>query len=373
MPDLNIQTSLKIAPKVIFEHVSYDLGEEKLLQKQAIGNISLPLVLEDQYVGIEIEVENVRGSMKTPAIYWGTDIDNSLRNNGLEFKSIAMKGKRIIYALEEFMNKLKECNFHFSPRTSIHIHFNVLDWTLEVVKRLFIIYLVFEKLLYKFVGKDRETNIFCLPVLSSESLENIVASISSSSIKNWGSKYFGINISAILTFGTVEVRHLGGTENLDTIVNWLNLWFKMIQAAKRMSTKELLTTIVNLNTSSNYYGFASAIFGEYLHLLDVKGLSKSMEEGVVCVKYGNISFDFSKKLKGEVSLSSPAFKCMSRMKLLIPNVDNGEINAQLHGVDIAIDPPVPAWNAGPFEQGFAQGQALAARNPFGRHNRIRPG
>ena len=323
MEDRTIQEAFKLVPKVTFEHSSFDEGEKKLLKKKSIGNLPNTLVLEDQYVGIEIEVENVRGSMPNPEVFWGVDIDNSLRNNGLEFRSIPMKGKRILYALEEFMNKLKLSNFHFSPRTSIHIHFNVLDWTLEIVKRLFIIYLVFEKSLYKFVGKDRETNIFCLPVLSSGSLENIIANMSYSSLKFWGNKYFGFNLVAIFLFGTVEVRHLGGTDKTDTIVNWLNIWFKMIQAAKRMTTKELLDLVINLNTSSNYYGFSSMIFGEYLHLLDIKDLPKSMEEGVMCVKYGYISQEFANKLKEECSVKSPAFRCMEKMKLLVQNNSNG--------------------------------------------------
>ena len=66
------------------------------------------------------------------------------------------------------------------------------------------------------------------------------------------------------------------------------------------------------------------IFGEYLHLLDIKDLPKSMEEGVMCVKYGYISQEFANKLKEECSVESPAFQCMKKMKLLIQNNSNGE-------------------------------------------------
>ena len=97
------------------------------LEDQQHENL-LPLISKSYIFGIEIEVENV-ATMVIDAYdrsYWNVVEDHSLRNNGLEFVSIPLRGDQIERALTQF-NKALPKEHDFSPRTSVHIHMNVRD------------------------------------------------------------------------------------------------------------------------------------------------------------------------------------------------------------------------------------------------------
>ena len=123
------------------------------------------LVDHSKYIGIEIEVEQItRAFMQelSEQLWFNTE-DGSLRNNGREFVTPPIRGKQIIYSLDEFYRLLPD-KADFSDRTSIHIHVNMRNATFEELFNVLMIYLVFEQMLYRFAGNTRYKNIFCVPI-----------------------------------------------------------------------------------------------------------------------------------------------------------------------------------------------------------------
>ncbi|MCI0558217.1 MAG: hypothetical protein MN733_06955, partial [Nitrososphaera sp.] len=78
--------------------IELPLMEEPWYVKAMELTAAKPLINNEWLLGIEIEAENVKFASFSDAVgesnytVWGAKPDNSLRNNGMEFVSIPMKG-----------------------------------------------------------------------------------------------------------------------------------------------------------------------------------------------------------------------------------------------------------------------------------------
>jgi hypothetical protein len=266
----------------------------------------IPLVSETDEIGIEIEVEKVESMQAINYGVWVNHADGSLRNNGVEFVSLPIKGKRIHYALNQFFDALGK-NYHFSPRTSIHIHVNVLDLLPKQIGALTMTYVPFERILYRFVGGSRDKSNFAVPV-SDTDFSSFIKLFTADEWALFGSlesrRYLGLNIDAVRKYGTLEFRHLGGTDDKTRIVRWINLIFKLKQFVEKNSFDEIKARIDKLNTDSQYTSFFNDVFGDVGWYLDQSNLKEDMEQGVSIVKRLTIPNDFWNEIKGGFSTKS---------------------------------------------------------------------
>ena len=199
------------------------------------NKIENPLHIVDQHalLGIEIEVENMKNYFETPPYYWSVKEDNSLRNNGVEFVSIPLRGYQVEYALDLFVNTINSTNTpEFTPRTSVHIHLNARDMTPNQVRCLVLLYTIFEKHFFHIAGTKRESSIFCVPFYKTVGYQRPSTLIEQGNLSGWH-KYNALNLGTLLgtnqlpMYGTVEFRHLYGTQDKITIINWINNILKL--------------------------------------------------------------------------------------------------------------------------------------------------
>jgi hypothetical protein len=100
----------------------------------------------------------------------------------------------------------------------------------EAFRNLCAVYALTEPLIYNWVGRKRDENMFCLPWYMadadvdrvSKSLTHPNAEIALAFIKGL-SKYSGLNIGAAAKFGTIEFRMLETTFDVARFVDWLNI------------------------------------------------------------------------------------------------------------------------------------------------------
>lgn len=254
-------------------------------------------LIADYEIGIEIEVENVNAHTCTEYVVWQMHNDGSLRNSGYEYVTIPIKGKRIVFALNQFFGTMSP-TISFSPRTSIHIHLNVLDMTPHQIGTLLMVYLVHEKLFYQFVGGCRDRNNFCVPMLDSSWDKMLKTFLGESFIVPQMDqyRYMGLNVAALRKFGTLEFRHLGGTKDITKILKWINLIFCLKQFAMRQSWEDVKARIGKLNDDSRYLQFFNDVFGPCGYYLNSWNLQKDMETAVSRVKRLLISNSFKRDL-----------------------------------------------------------------------------
>ncbi len=175
--------------------------------------------------GAECEIEAVRHK-KYPN--WNAVNDGSLRNEGLEYISVPMTGKDLVIAFDmlhrnlDYFDKEKA----YSSRTSTHIHVNCLMMSANQVKQLILLYALFEEFFFHLAKPERRDNIHCvaltdthLPHLYNRPLEYLVDA--------WH-KYTALNLKRLKDLGTVEFRHLHGTDDVEEFKVWVavleNLW-----------------------------------------------------------------------------------------------------------------------------------------------------
>ncbi|MEO6066363.1 MAG: amidoligase family protein [Gemmatimonadales bacterium] len=223
------------------------------------------------YVGVEIELENVSLKYSSIPSSFTRIEDGSLKLEGAEFITIPIK---VCFLEEELKRLFKSLRTSYtSSRCSVHVHLNARDLTSEELKKLLLLYCIFEKSLFHFSG-NRWDNIFCVPLYSYPELVGKMlmgTTYEAEHLVGWY-KYFALNLSPLwggynhesaAKLGTIEFRHMEGTTNTERILTWINLIISLKIAAKKLDLTELIENIKVMNTTSAYYWLATQVFGDW--------------------------------------------------------------------------------------------------------------
>lgn len=254
-----------------------------------------PVVDKNTYLGIEVEVENVlRYNHTSP--YWRMIEDGSLRNQGREFLTPPIRAWRVERALSTLFNQEINKDVDFSERTSIHIHMNIRTLTVKQLEALVVTYLVFEKVLFNYVGNGRYNNIFCVPIVETEIGANLLGLIKNKNPSVDWQKYTALNLLPIMEKGTIEFRHLNGTGNIKHIITWINLILSLKKFALQKTPDYIWSRIATLNTTSEYRLFGEEVFGEYIQLLWNQDYNEAVSDCITYVKQFCITNPFADEL-----------------------------------------------------------------------------
>jgi len=236
-------------------------------------------------IGIEVEVENMT-EFRTSSIEhsWRVDRDGSLRNNGLEFISKPLKIDQVETAIEHLYNDVLPKDAHFSPRTSIHVHMNCRKLELMQIYNIVMLYQCFEDLFYDFAGPERKKSIFCVPIGSTSYYLGMRRCYANNELIGW-SKYTGLNCNPLREYGTLEFRHLRGTNDKSTIYQWLHFLYSLYNFAINTETQELEAMIVKYSKTRNFHEFGERVFGRHFAALSSRSnYNKKMIEDLAISK-----------------------------------------------------------------------------------------
>jgi len=254
-------------------------------QEDSIWTNTIPVVNKQYIFGLELETENVQPKYSTDVVkyenYCKAEVDNSLRNHGIEFITVPLKAYQIEHALDQLHSIWNVSKLEWSSRTSTHVHVNARDLDLNQILNFVLIYCAVEKLLFNWVGKDRDKNIFCIPLYKTR-YNHAIGNLSLDPVNvihNWN-KYTALNLLPLEQHGTLEFRHLYGTWDKKIIITWTNLISCIKKYAKNITTHNLKEEIFSLNTTSDYEGFVRNVFDKYAELILQPQLLPFMEDTV---------------------------------------------------------------------------------------------
>lgn len=267
------------------------------------------------WVGVEVEVEKINQIWPADAVIggdgfykidsqthphfpylwlWKTENDNSLKENGVEYISLPLRGEMIyagLKSLECFLDMFNP-DHTFSTRCGTHIHVDCRNLTIEQVVKFIFLYLIVEAGIYKQAGKDRAGNPFCVPLLHAKHYQNLPIlyhSFRSGNIdrvihvlKSW-TKYTGCNLLALVSKGTIEFRHYSGTVNTDFLMKQINMIQSIRINAISMSLDEVLRIVESVTSISNYLSVFEKILGVPC-FLSPDELKSAIEAGVLTIK-----------------------------------------------------------------------------------------
>jgi len=196
--------------------------------------------------GIEYEIEAVQAHGDvTKQFGFSLETDNSLRNSGIEYKTKPISFKDGLSSFEWLHKTISYKKAEaFSDRTSIHVHVNIGNWSLEQAKKAVLLYALVEPLFFKFVGAKRENSIYCVPLNFTTLADQYHRDFVSLSQQGIWHKYTAFNILPVREFGTMEFRHLGGTGDFNTFTTWLTSLKNFYDFATGFDT-DLTTYLLN--------------------------------------------------------------------------------------------------------------------------------
>lgn len=238
--------------------------------KQAPPN--LPEIKSTRLVGIEVEVENFLLKGGDLDRVWSSKADGSLRNNGIEMVTTPIYASEAPHALYNLLevNFSKDCCF--SPRTSVHVHIDMQSEEEAQVKNFVLWYTLFEPLFYRFCGRGRQKNIYCVPLMDTNLLQHF-NEMSLNHIVDYWSKYSGLNLIPLLSFGTVEARHMHGTFSYEKISKWIRILCRLADWVHSHEVRYHRELLSKCNEDTDYNGLLFEIFGDDANLLKYKGAS----------------------------------------------------------------------------------------------------
>lgn len=229
-------------------------------------------------VGIEVEVENAQ-LKEQPYAIWRAERDGSLRNSGMEFISSPIHAKDAPHALTNLLEKALSGDCCFSPRTSVHVHFDCTGLDSGKVLDIAVMYCAFEQLFYRFVGRGRAKNIYCVPITESGLIVGAFRDTAKSVIHSW-SKYTGMNLLPIESIGTMEFRHMHGTFDIRKLCIWIRLLCKLRAWTVSVPTKKLRSMVNDFSPDTDYDTLLREIFGTdalYLKYQNYNDIKASVE------------------------------------------------------------------------------------------------
>lgn len=246
--------------------------------------------------GLELEIEN-SGNLDNPRLFSVTT-DGSLRNNGHEFISRPANYTTTVKGLIKFFQNnpplrttynedgTYATDSNYSDRTSIHVHTNCQDLTMKQLASMCMLYQVFERMLYAYIGAGRSQNIFCVPwsetLISNRTIRCLLAG-ETLKIHDW-QKYTGLNLKPLERFGTIEWRHMHGTNDIQFISTWLTIIGAFYRAVRAFSFEELQSMFLSLNSNSQYERAFAKIFYD-VPRFRLPGYQEMLEAGVLDLKY----------------------------------------------------------------------------------------
>ena len=232
-------------------------------------------------IGIEIEVEPKKG--KTLPIInrgcWETKDENSLRNGGKEYvtKSPLLYDKDYSKNINELTASLNEKEVEVNSfRTSVHVHLNMTQKTLNELWTIITCYWLMENLLFKYCGEDRENNHFCLRLKDAEGVIKLVdTALEYSSpfcqfIDSY--RYGGLNLSALYKFGSLEFRGMRGSVSEGEIRTWSSALYEMSELSTTFfrSPQEVLDYYYNNSVDKIIDMLFPLYLNKFLKSLDKK-------------------------------------------------------------------------------------------------------
>ena len=278
------------------------LGQEYLTKIEAIHQNCHDFV----YVGIEVELENYRAvkaitddDVLIPyKFYWTEKEDGSLRNNGREFVSRFGMLREHTYdallVLEKSVTTVTNNKIEANARTGLHVHIDVSQLTAYQFANLLFIYSIFEPMIFHVSG-GRNENIFCVPwETNRKTLGQVVNELAEhNNLRNWRwrnySKYCGLNLASLASFGTVEFRMHKGTYSAEEIQKWVDFLSNLYLYAKRTDFIDNLMRFRTNRMDWKYWDVFAEIFTPYAREIEQLQIS-NREELLTRCKYATISF-----------------------------------------------------------------------------------
>lgn len=243
-------------------------------------------------IGLEIEEEGQIVEMDLD--YWKQEYDGSLRGNNMEYVLRAPVSRELVPDMLTYLkNKFKEYGIITRPsdRCGVHVHINCQYDEEEEVINFICLYYVFETILTKYCGEDREGNLFCLRARDADYILNRMRNCIGHNIAhiiNYNVRYSSINFCSLAQYGSLEFRALRTPNDILDIIHWVNLLLKVKDYSKKFKEP---SEIMEEFSRKGFQKFFKDVFKEQTNLLQYLGMEADAFEDLRRIQF--FAYQFS--------------------------------------------------------------------------------
>lgn len=274
------------------------------------------LPLPETLMGIELEVECMPGVVLPDNVtMWNKQHDGSLAN-GVEYVlSAPMAGKQLSAAIHEIMDG---GTYTRTLTGSTHIHMDMLDEETSpaVLQTMVAMVYVMEPMLYAAGDASREWCGYANRLMTGpdEILSEVLRgdldpdrfrNIYSRNTSSFG-RYYGLNMAALIDYGSLEFRYFPTATSKDELVSWVRLVQKFKVAAAKLGSVANFQEVVE--DERKFSEFLAENFEGFEHLFDSLGgyvkVRNDFRKGMISSFVGEdniipLRFNASKVLSGD--------------------------------------------------------------------------
>lgn len=258
-------------------------------------------------VGIEIEVEgrNIPGTIGSSRNkrYWRTERDGSLRGESAEYVlKEPIPRSEVDAALTSLYTAFQanQAAFDDTGRAGVHVHVNVRDLNKDQVFAFILLYLVFERVLVQYCGKEREGNLFCLRAIDAEYLMCLIRKgILEDTLELFHTddiRYASINLNALAKYGSLEFRGMRSPVEQEVVDTWTQLLLKVKDASTMYADP---STIVMGVSQAGGYEFARSVFGDLVDELECNDWGAAVMSGMRLIQPLAVAYRDTRELREE--------------------------------------------------------------------------
>lgn len=237
-------------------------------------------LLPDTRIGMEFEYEkvrdyNMRDAKDGVSKYWEVHADGSLKDAGVEFVfQQPMFGEDAYNAIKSLMTAAKANKWACTTRAGIHCHVDIRDLDPDQLLAMVMLYAIYEKPFFRWVGQGRDESIYCMPwYKAEEGVWGAVKVLTAARAEMLGKRdegtrnaadryerYSALNLASIAKFGSVEGRHLRTTHDIDRVMLFVNFLLGLKKGALWVPTSDgaLVRDIEQIGA----YEYGTRFFGE---------------------------------------------------------------------------------------------------------------
>lgn len=245
-------------------------------------------------LGIEIETEYAPAGYKIPKIKgWTNKPDGSLRDFGVEYISdgpVAIGNlKEHLKLWKDGLGDIHKGLYANSVSTSVHVHVNVQNLEPIQVMNFYLCGVLFENVLAKYAGPDREGNLFCLRTIDAENLFTRIkekAKVARDEIRfldafnpsRQQKLYTNVHTIPIGQLGTIEFRVMRGTTDINEIEAWSEVLYNIREFSKEFANP---CEILKYLKEAGAIGAMRKVFGEHFERFYYNGCDKDISRNFI--------------------------------------------------------------------------------------------
>lgn len=245
-------------------------------------------------LGMEFEVEGHNLPLQVTGFI--TTEDGSLRGEAKEYvfkkPSSLERTKSLTNLLCKKLNT-GDTRTDISERCGIHVHVNVQELELKQLWNFVTLYYLYEEVLVRYCGRQREGSLFCLRAKDTDWIINYIVQVLEQRPARMAAafntdmlRYSALNFKALTQYGSLEFRSMRGTANYGEIEPWFSVLYRLREEAKKFDNPLEILDVFN---ASGEETFTQRILGDYYQTftqgVDYKAMLEESIENVEDIAY----------------------------------------------------------------------------------------